>query len=64
MIARSSREVLETEASLAYEEIFAVFFFSYNDVTVQMDFICINGDMPSETSHNLSRIGFESLDSE
>ena len=30
--------------------------------TVQIDFICINGDMPSETSHNLSRIGFESLE--
>ena len=30
--------------------------------TVQLDFICINGDMPSETSHYLSRIGFESLE--
>ena len=30
--------------------------------TVQLDFICINGDMPSGTSHNLCRIGFESLE--
>ena len=30
--------------------------------TVQLDFVCMNGDMPSETSHNLSRIGFESLE--
>ena len=30
--------------------------------TVQLDFICINGEMPSETSHNLSRIGFECLE--
>ena len=30
--------------------------------TVQLDFTCINGDMRSETSHNLSGIGFESLE--
>ena len=30
--------------------------------TMQLDFICINGDMRSETYHNLSRIGFESLE--
>ena len=29
---------------------------------VQLDFICINGDKPSETSHNLSRIGFQYLE--
>ena len=30
--------------------------------TVQLDFIRINRDMPSATSYNLSRIGFESLE--
>ena len=37
-------------------------FCSYNDVDGGLDFICINGDMPSGRSHNLSRIGFESLE--
>ena len=31
--------------------------------TVQLDLICINEDMPSETPHDLSGIGIESLES-
>ena len=30
--------------------------------TVQLDLICINGDMPSETPYDLSGIGIESLE--
>ena len=30
--------------------------------TLQLDFIGINGDKPSETPHNFSRTGFESLE--
>ena len=62
MDARSSREVLErTNPPLSVRKKLFPFVLTM-PWTVQLDFICINGDMPSETSHNLSRIGFESLE--